>query len=297
MSPPSGRLLDPRALAALHDLSLVARTVVDGFMYGVHRSRMPGAGLEFNQYRSYQPGDDIRRVDWKLFGRSDRYFIRDSETETSVTVRILLDASGSMAHEEDGLTRLAYARMLAAALALLASRQGDAVGLYLLGHGRADALPPRRSPQHLHQIFHALERLEPGGVWPGWERIERLLAGGDRGIVVLISDLHERGAEIRTVAHKLAALRHDLLVLHLLGRHETRFDYRGTVAFEELETGRRVRVNAAESRAAYLAAMDAEAVALRREFDDRRIEYHRGTTDQPLDEALRRFLAARGPLA
>src|SRR5512146_3511293 len=109
------RFIHPSALAAIRDLPLVARTVVDGFMYGAHHSRMPGAGLEFSQYRSYQPGDDLRRVDWKLFARSDRYFLRDAETDTSVTVRLILDASESMAEESNGLSKLAYGRMLVAA--------------------------------------------------------------------------------------------------------------------------------------------------------------------------------------
>src|SRR5690606_30542286 len=139
------RLTDPQALAALRDLSLVARTVVDGLMLGVHTSHRAGVGLEFSQFRSYQPGDDLRRVDWKLYGRSDRFFIRESEAETSRAVRLVLDATGSMAHSfANGISTLDYARVLAAALSLVAQRQGDAFGLFALNDRSLQELQPRR---------------------------------------------------------------------------------------------------------------------------------------------------------
>src|SRR6185436_8854443 len=145
--------ISPKTLAALRDLELAARTVVDGFMYGVHPSRLPGAGLEFSQYRSYQPGDDPRRVDWKLFARSDRYFVREAEIETSVTVRLLVDASESMAYEEDGVSKFDYVRFAAAALGMLAHRQGDAVGLWAIRDGKIEVTPPRRHHHQLHQLL------------------------------------------------------------------------------------------------------------------------------------------------
>lgn len=294
MSYASYRFIDPKTLAALGDLALAARTVVDGFMYGVHHSRMPGAGLEFSQYRSYQPGDDLRRVDWKLFARSDRYFLRDAETDTSVTVRLVLDASASMAHQEAGLTKFDYARLLAAALAVLAHRQGDAVGLYALNDGDLHAVPPQRQHQHLHRLLHDLERLEPAGVWPTWKRLERLFtAGGQRGITVLITDLHERLDEIRTVAAKLSALRHEVLLLHVIARAELEFGYHGTVTFEEIETGHRVAVDADAVRPAYLAALAEELDDLRHSLEDRRVGYARFPLDQPLDLALRHYLTGR----
>src|SRR5262245_49837946 len=194
----SYRFIDPKVLAALGDLTLAARTVVDGFMYGVHHSRIPGAGLEFSQYRSYQPGDDLRRIDWKLFGRSDRYFIREAESETSITVRIILDATGSMAHTEDGVSKFDYARFLAAALALLAVRQGDAIGLYTLSDGAAMTIRPRREASHLHRILHTLERLSPSGRWPVWSSLERAMTPDpERGVTIVIGDFHEHADEIR----------------------------------------------------------------------------------------------------
>lgn len=294
MSHTAYRFIDPKTLAALGDLALAARTVVDGFMYGVHPSRMPGAGLEFSQYRSYQPGDDVRRIDWKLFARSDRYFLRDAETDTSVTVRLVLDASESMAHAEGGLSKFDYARLLAAALAMLADRQGDAVGLYALTDGDLHVIPPRRQHQHLHRMLHQLEGLAPAGVWPSWERLERLFtAGGRRGLTVVITDLHERIDEIRTVAAKLAALRHEVLLLHVIARAELEFGYHGTLTFEELETGHRVEVDADQVRPLYLASLEEELTDLRRSLEERRVSYARFPLDQPLDVALRQYLTSR----
>jgi uncharacterized protein (DUF58 family) len=289
----SYRFLPPSTLAALGDLELAARMVVDGLMYGVHPSRLPGPGLEFSQYRSYQPGDDPRRVDWKLYSRSDRYFVREAEIETSVTVRILLDASESMAQEDSGLSKFDYARFAAAALALLAHRQGDAVGLWALCDGAIHTTPPRRHQHQLSHLLHDLEHLEPRGSWPSWDRLEGLLTTGGRGLVVILSDLHERHREITTVAAKLAALRQDVLVFHLMGRVEMEGAWHGLVTFEELETGRRVEVDADAARPAYLAALERELAHLKHTLEERGVSYARFALDQPLDLALRRFLTAR----
>jgi uncharacterized protein (DUF58 family) len=267
--------------------------VVDGFMYGVHPSRLPGAGLEFSQYRSYQPGDDPRRVDWKLYARSDRYFVREAEIETSVTVRLLVDASESMAQQEGGVSKFDYARFAAAALALLAHRQGDAVGLWALRDGRIEATPPRRHHHHLHHLLHNLETLDPSGSWPSWERLEGLLTVGGRGLVIVLSDLHERAREITTVAAKLAALRNEVLVLHVIGRVELEGGWHGVLTFEELETKRRVEVDADSARPAYLAALERELERVRRALEEKGVTYARLVLDQPLDFALRQFLVAR----
>ena len=283
------RFIDPQALAAIKDLHLAARTVVDGLMLGIHRSQRAGAGLEFNQFRSYQPGDDLRRVDWKLYARSDRFFIRESEAETSVAVRIVLDATASMLPVFD------YARFLAASLALLAHRQGDAVGLVTLSEGALGVIRPARQQQHFHRLLHQLEGLSAAGSWPDWPRIEAALtADGSRGLVVLLSDLHERGAEIRSAARRLAAGRHDVLVLHLKTRDEVEFPWEGSTVFEESETGRRVELDAGPARAGYLREMEREDRGLRHDLEDHRIGYVSIVTDEPLDHALRRFLGARG---
>ena len=262
-------------------------------MFGVHPSRLPGPGLEFSQYRGYQPGDDLRRVDWKLFARADRYWVREADTATSVTVRLALDTSASMGQSEQGFSKLDYGRLLAAALALLALRQGDAVGVYALSDANPQILPPQRGQRHLHRVFNLLEALTPAGVWPGWPNLERVFTGGSRGLTVMISDLAEREDEVRTVAAKLAALRHDVVVLHLAARADLEFAYRGAVTFEELETGRRIEVNADAVRPAYVERLGRDLAALQGTFAEARVDYARFTIEEPMDSALRHYLTRR----
>lgn len=288
------RLLDPQALAALRDLSLAARMIVDGSMIGAHASHRAGAGLEFNQFRSYQPGDDPRRIDWKLFGRSDRYFIREAEAETSVTVHLILDATMSMQHREATGTLFDYARFLAAALAALAVRQGDAIGLYALSDGSLDYLPPNRAGHQLHRILHRLELTSPEGVWPAWNRVETLLGRQPgHGVVIFISDLHERDQEISQALQRLAAWGHDVTVTHLVGRSEMDFPWTGSTRFEEWETGKRIEIDAGQARAAFLEHRRNRESRLEADFEDRGIAYHRIVTDTALDLALRRLLRHR----
>jgi uncharacterized protein (DUF58 family) len=288
------RFVEPRALAALRDLELAARTVVDGFMLGTHVSHRAGAGLEFSQFRSYQPGDDLRRVDWKLYARSDRFFVRESESETSLTLRIVLDATASMAHTEAVGSTFDYARFLAASLALLAERQGDAAGLFALSDGDLRIVRPGRHHQHFHRLLHALEQLAPHGAWPEWRRVEAALsADSSRGVVVFLSDLHQREDEIFRAARRLAAARHDVLVVHLAGRSELEFPWRGSTIFEEAETGRRLELDATQARADDLRGVESEHRDLARALEAEGIGYHRVVTDEPLDGALRRFLSPR----
>ena len=292
--PHAHRFIDPHALAAIKDLALIARTVVDGFMFGGHQSRMAGAGLEFNQYRSYQPGDDLRRIDWKLYARSDRFYVRESQVETSVSVRFVLDASASMRHEEDGLSKFDYARFLVASLAYLASRQGDAVGLYALRDGHVASWEPQRGPQHLHRLLHALEGLQAEGIWPPWEAVEQLFTvATHRDLVVFITDLHEQKDEIRTVLAKVNALKNEVLLFHLLGRRELDFSYEGVLEFEELETGRVMQVDADRIRRDYREAVDGHLREVRQELQDLSVAYALFTLDQPLDGILRTFLTRR----
>lgn len=303
VNPPSHPLLDPAVLARIGDLSLAARMIVDGTMFGAHRSRMPGAGLEFSQFRSYQAGDDLRRVDWKLFARSDRYFVRESETETSVLVRLVVDASGSMgeplrqAGGDRTATVLDYARLLAAALALVAVRQGDAVALVSLAGHRTVAIPPQHGPQQLRRVLGGLGALTAAGRWPAWNRIEPLLLGGAagarRGITILLTDGREHGDEIGAAAARLAAVRHDLLVVQLVGPAEEAFPFEGPVACEDLETGKRIEVDAAAARPSYLEGLREEERAFRRAVERRGGMYVRIATRSPLDRALANLLRAR----
>ncbi len=288
------RFIDPHILAAISDLQLLAKTVVDGFMLGAHQSPLSGVGLEFNQYRSYQPGDDLRRVDWKMYARSDRYYVREAEVETSITVRFILDASASMAHAESGLQKFDYARFLVASLGYLAHQQGEAIGLETLNDIAPSHLAPKREPQQLHRFLHELEKLEPRGAWPKLQQWQRVLETVQRReLIVVVSDLHEYDKEITLALSKLRALKNEALLFQLLGRNEIDFRHEGYVTFEDLETGQTFPVDSALARKDYVAAVQSNLQQLKRDLRDLNIAYELFTLDQPLDFALRRYLTQR----
>ncbi len=298
-APDSGyRFVTARTVALLRDLELAARQIVEGSMLGRHRSRRAGAGLEFSQYRSYQPGDDLRRVDWKLYARSDRHFVREAESETSVVVRLVLDATGSMAHEEDGVAKFDYARFLAAALALLAHRQGDALGLSILRAGRVEVIRPRRDGPQLHRVLHALERATPAGRWPTWERVERAVALDPLpGITLVIGDLREREREVEAAVRHLTGARHEVTLFEIVGRQEREFGYRGVVTVEDLETFERLDLDAGLVREAAVTSLAAERSRLRGRLEHRGAAVVTCPLDQPFEGPLRAYLTRRERLA
>jgi uncharacterized protein (DUF58 family) len=291
------RFIDPHAIASISDLHLVARTIVDGFLFGEHGSVVPGAGIEFSQFRSYQPGDDLRRVDWKLYARSDRYYVRESDIETNVSVRFLLDASESMAHTEGGITKFDYARFLIASLSYLAVSQGDAVSLHSINEIDSTILPARQGRQHLHRLLHELEELKPSARFPEWNAIEQaMVALSRRELILVVSDMHERDEELTTLLVKLSHLGHEVMLLHLLGPDEIAFNHKGFVAFEDLETGKVVEVDAESARQAYQRQMQEHIGKLGKQLRDENITANLITTDQPLDFALRSYLTHRAHL-
>ncbi len=302
-------VLDPSLLAATRGLALAARRLAAGVLPGLHASRQAGLAREFSQYRAYQPGDDPRHVDWKLFARSDRYFVRESEIETAITVRLLLDATASMQHADTtgpsvGLRKFDAARLLAAALALLAQSQGDLVGLHAISDGKIVSAPPGQHRQPFERIVRTLEPLEPAGRWPTDARaLDAALAAGprvsagageSREIVVVLSDLHEHGEEIRTALAPLRARRHELLLLHLVGRDEVEFPFHGPVRFEDWETGAVVETDADTARAAWVEGQEQRVRAWRQAWaGGGRFDYARFRLDEPLDRALRAYLLRR----
>lgn len=294
MSVSSYRFIDPRILSSISDLQLVAKTVVDGFMLGVHQSPKPGVGLEFNQYRSYQPGDDLRRIDWKMYARSDRYYVRESEVETSVNVKFVLDATASMAHEYRGLAKFDYARFLMASLGYLASGQGDAIGLNIISGGKLKHLPPRQDHQHLHRFLHELETISPQGSWPQWQELETIFSASQtRSIIVFVSDMHELQVEIQDMLRQLSSLKNEVLLFHLLGRDELEFAYEEPVTLEDLETGKSIQVDPARSKDSYLVRLNRRIASLRQASHDQHIAYELLSLDQSLDFALRNYLTQR----
>ncbi len=309
---PAAHLLPPATLAALGDLRLATRHVVEGFVAGLHQSRRPGAGGDFLQYRFYQPGDDPRRLDWRAFAR----YVRETEAEREVPVRIVVDATGSMAHEDrsgsPAIVKLDYARYLAAAITWLADRQGDRVSLATIHDGRVETWSGRPGGRRtVERILHQLSTLQAAGGWPDDEQLGVLLEGAGRNrqrqLILVLSDLHHattpsddsapaasrRAAPLLQTLSRLAAQGHEVVVLHLLGRDELEFRYQGELLFEDLETGHRVRGNADQLRPLYLVRLGEDLAQVRQQVLDCGASYQRIALDQPLDEALRHFLVSR----
>ncbi|HEY0896068.1 MAG TPA: DUF58 domain-containing protein [Sphingobacteriaceae bacterium] len=290
------RFLDPKIIMAIKDLSLMAKTTVDGYLTGMNKSLLRGAGIEFSQYRSYQPGDDLRSLDWKMFARSDRYYVRDSEIETSISVRLMADASASMNHIDGGYSKFDYARYLLASLAYLANSQGDAIGLYLL-QNELLSLAPRQSFQQLSRLFHRLETAEAGGQFTRPELYRNIFAGSQhRELLVFATDFYQQHDEIYQVLDWLSALRHEILIFHIIGKNELEMNYGGYTSFEDLESGAVIQADKAGLKA-YRERLDQHLIAVRNACLNRNISYRLVSMDQPLDQALRDFLNQRNKLS
>lgn len=277
----------------IKDLPLVAKTVIDGFMNGYNKSTVKGPGLEFSQYRSYQPGDDLRWLDWRMFARSDRYYIRESEIETSISVRFLVDASASMNHDDGGVKKIDYARFLTASLAYLANLQGDAIALNVFQDGSLFSLPSRLDPQHLQRLYYNLQQIEPAGTFTKPIHYKELFAGnGRKELLIFITDMYQSGGEIVKLLDTLAALKHEVIVFHLMGQNELDFDFKGYSTLEDLETGQTIPISP-QAKKQYQETLEQHIAGLRMQLLGKHIVYKMLSTAQPLDEALREFLVQR----
>jgi len=246
------RLLDPKVLMAIKDLALMAKTMVDGFLAGINKSSIKGPGLEFSQFRSYQPGDDLRWLDWKMYARSDRYYIRESEVETSISVKLLIDASGSMNHSDGDFKKIDYAKFIAASLAYLANLNGDAVGLNIFSNGYLYMLPSKQDHQHLARIFYQLENLQPQGKFTEPIKCKEIFSGSQkRELLIFITDFYQQDVEIFKLLDSLGTLKHEVIVFHLLAKNELELDYKGYSSLEDLETGQTIRIDSGQSRKLY----------------------------------------------
>lgn len=289
-------VVSPAELSSLRDLELLARTTVEGLRQGLHRSPFHGYSAEFSQYRHYRPGDDLKYVDWKAFGRTDRLYSRQFRETTNMGALFVLDISRSMAFPEAGQSKFALARAAAAVLATLVIDQGDAAGLLAVsGAAQSDTqyVPARSGRHHLHLCLAALSRLRASGVEgiaPGLRRAAALLRR--HGLVVVISDLYEEDAALAEI-RRLARIGHDVVVVHVLAREELRLPGGGAVEFEDLETGRTVVTNPDAVATAYAANVGQFLARTRSAVTREGLDYLRLVAGEPLEPALRRFLVGR----
>lgn len=286
--------LDPVVVASLGSMELRARTVVEGFLLGLHRSPYTGFSVEFSEYRPYMPGDDLSTLDWKVYARRDRYYVKRFEEETNVECRLLLDISASMSYRSAAVSKLAYGSYLAAALAWLMDRQRDAVGLATFDDRVVTDVPPGGRPGHLRRILAALDRVEVGRRSDLAATFDRLAASmRRRSLVVVISDLLDDPDGVLGGLHHLKFGRNDVVVFHLLDPAELAFPFEPPTRFQDLETGATVTGVAADLRDGYLREMEHWLARYARELPLSGIEYCRVDTSKPLDHALRAYLTAR----
>ncbi len=290
-------LLRPQELAALGGFEFVARHVVEGFINGLHRSPHRGFSVEFAEHRMYQPGDDLRYVDWRMFGRSDRYYIKQFEEETNLRAYLLVDVSASMAWTSAEGTlppKLWYAKQLAASLSLLLMKQGDAVGLIGFDEQTRSHLAPRGGRRHWRDLIHSLENLTGSGQTDAGVALRDLASRlRRRGLVVLISDLLVDPETTRTALQFLRHRGHEVLVFHLLDPGERELPGMGEARFIDPESGEELPVSVADLRREYREAVEHALAEWRSTLAMQGIDYMIVETDQPMVHALRKYLHKR----
>lgn len=292
MSTAPTALLDPVLLARIADLPLLARTVVDGFLHGLHRSARKGLSLDFAEHRPYQPGDDLRRIDWKAYARTDRFYVKEYDADTNAAVVLALDCSGSMDFASRGVNKFVYARMLVASLAWLAQRQGDRVGLALFADELREVIPP--STRHLNLVLQALGRAQASGAGKVPRAVDRIADLASRpGILALVSDCYEEPTELGRAVDTLRARGHDVILFHLMDPAEEEFGFEGPLVFEDGEQGTRLPIRPEETRERYLGLWRAHRAALEQRIRAAGAAYVPLRTDKPLDAALHTFLDHR----
>jgi uncharacterized protein (DUF58 family) len=288
--------IDPKTLAKIDSLELLARTVVEGFINGLHRSPNLGASMDFAEHRAYMPGDDLRRIDWRLFGRSDRYFVKEFEADTNTNLLLLLDISASMGFGSGGISKLQYAKYLASCLGYFSSRQRDRVGLVTFANAIVDYVPP--AAKHLSIVLQTIARAAPNGQG-GLDAPLRQIAehARRRQIVVIISDLYDEPERIVRAVARLRNRGNDLIVLQVLDPAELDLPFDDAANFEDMETGEAIPVVPSLLRDQYRTLLREHTATLARLMREERIDYALFNTSQPLDHALFTYLADRQRLS
>ena len=286
---------DPTSLAKYGHLTLVARTLVEGFLTGVHKSPYKGFSVEFAEHRQYYPGDEIRHIDWRAFGKTDRYYIKEYEEETNLKAHLLVDASGSMGYRGKHTSKFQYAQYVAASLAYLMLHQRDAVGLALHDTQVRQLIKPRATSKHLLLVLQALEQARPGGetaLAPLWHQVAGRLK--QRGLVVILSDCFEDTPALLRALQHLRHRRHEVLLFHILAPEEIEFPFKKWTQFRNLEVaGHKLLVDPQRLRKEYRHNFDTFCKELRDAAGKARVDYHQMRTDDPVERALGIYLTRR----
>ena len=289
-------LLKPEVLNTVDGLELVARIIVEGFMSGSNKSQSVGSGQEFSQYRSYQPGDDLRQLDWKMFARSERYYIKQAEIETNITVKFMLDASQSMAYTEDGISKLQYAKVMTAALAYLARKQSDTFGLFTVNDKHLKVIQPRFEQQQFIRFLNELVLLKSEGSWSKDSGIDQLFDHRGKELIVFITDMYDDAEDLQHFISRLKTPRNEVIVFQIIGKHETDLDFSGSFTFEDLETGARTKVDTITQQKEYTKRVQHWLQDSRAWMLEKQISYYLVNMSEPVETILWNFLTVRKKL-
>ncbi|HUU09235.1 MAG TPA: DUF58 domain-containing protein [Phycisphaerae bacterium] len=289
------RYLDPDTLMRLGDLNLLARSAVEGFISGLHRSPHHGFSVEFSEHRPYTPGDELRHLDWVAYAKTDRYYVKQYEQETNLRCTILLDCSGSMNYSSGkGLTKLEYGSFLAATMAYLMVRQQDVVGLVAFDHEIRLHMPPGGSPAHFNEMCRRLEHLQTGqvtGMAKPFHDLAEMIKR--RGLIIVISDLYDDESQVIRALRHFRHKRHGLILFHVFDAAELEFPFTKLTQFHDLETNERYQVDPRSVRDAYLAELRAFIDRYKKACSDSDSEYVLTDTSVPYAFLLRSYLARR----
>ena len=289
------RFLKPEEVARLRSIDLRARLVVEGFLAGLHRSPYKGFSVEFTEHRQYMPGDELKRVDWKVYAKTDRWYVREYEEETNLRAYLIVDSSASMAYRSRGpVTKLEYASFLAAGLSYLLLHQKDSAGLTVFSDRVETYIPPRSTPAHLNVLLNRLDRLEPGGdtdlaatFHELAERIKR------RGLIIILSDLWDEQQRVLSALRHFRHRKHEVLVFHVLDPNERDFDYRNPLVLRDLETNQELTLDPRVVGDDYRSAFSEYFARFECGCREGMVDYHLMPTDTPFDRALLAYLARR----
>ena len=291
------RFLDPDTLAKLANMNLVARLVVEGFISGLHRSPYKGFSVEFAQHREYSPGDDLKHLDWRVYARTDKNYVKQYEEETNLKAYILLDSSGSMGYRSSGLSKFEYGCYLAASLTYLMIRQQDSVGLVIFDKVIRNLIPPKSTPTHLKVILEHLEKVRVGEL-TNVSKVFHDLAETirRRGLIIIISDLFDDPSSVLSGLKHFRHRRHEVIVFHILDQEEVNFPFNKMAIFRDLETNDKIQVDPKSIRQEYLDQMADFLAAYKQGCYESNIDYMSVNTSVPLDLCLTSYLTRRQKL-
>ncbi len=297
MNPQLKNLFTPEVINTVNGLELIARIIVEGFISGGNKSQSIGIGQEFSQYRSYEPGDDLRLLDWKMYARSERYFVKLSEIETNITIKFVVDASRSMQYTESGISKLQYAKVMTAALGYLARKQSDSIGLFGINNKNLQIVQPRFEQQQFMRFIQALVNLKGEGTWQGGQNMETLIGHTGKEMIVFITDLYDQHNDLPDFITRLKTSRNEVLVFHIAGQQEQSLAYNGAFTFEDLETGTRVKVDTAVKQKEYKQQFETWNAELKNSLLEKGINYSAVILNDSVEKTLRDFLKGRKMLA